>query len=97
MIERWPIAGLRHRVLHSLAELTAIGAILHRLNDERPIRRLDMTRRQLFDKIDRPVLKALPAAPCVFAQDYQGRAARPKTFPDMRQSQHREPQRKRCQ
>ena len=46
MIERWPIAGLRQRVFHSLAELkAAIGAILRRLNDERPIRRLDVTRR----------------------------------------------------
>jgi hypothetical protein len=41
LIERRVIAGLRPRVFHSVAELkAAIGAILHRLNDERPIRRL---------------------------------------------------------
>jgi len=69
VIERWLIGGLRHRVFHSLAELNAaIGAMLHRLNDERPIRRLGVTRRQLFDEIDRPALKPLPAAPYVFAE-----------------------------
>jgi transposase len=69
VIERWLIGGLRHRIFHSLAELNAaIGAMLHRLNDERPIRRLGVTRRQLFDEIDRPALKALPATPYVFAE-----------------------------
>ncbi|WP_456726131.1 IS21 family transposase [Bradyrhizobium sp. USDA 3397] len=69
VIERWLIVGLRHRVFHTLADLNAaIRAMLHRLNDERPIRRLGVTRRQLFDEIDRPALKALPAAPCVFAE-----------------------------
>jgi transposase len=69
VIERWLIGGLRHRIFHSLAELNAaIGAILHRLNDERPIRRLGVTRRQLFDEIDKPALKALPAATYIFAE-----------------------------
>ncbi|MGY3473510.1 IS21 family transposase [Bradyrhizobium ottawaense] len=69
VIERWLIGGLRYRIFHSLAELNAaIRAMLHRLNDERPIRRLGVTRRQLFDEIDRPALKALPAASYVFAE-----------------------------
>jgi transposase len=42
--------------------------MLRRLNDERPIRRLGVTRRQLFEEIDRPALKALPSAPYVFAE-----------------------------
>lgn len=69
MIERWLIGGLRHRTFHSLAELNAaIGEMLRRLNDERPIRRLGVTRRQLFNEIDRPALKALPETPYVFAE-----------------------------
>lgn len=69
VIERWLIGGLRHRTFHSLAELNAaIGEMLRRLNDERPIRRLGVTRRQLFNEIDRTALKALPETPYVFAE-----------------------------
>jgi transposase len=69
VIERWLIGGLRHRIFYSLAELNAaIGEMLRRLNDERPIRRLGVTRRQLFNEIDRPALKALPETPYVFAE-----------------------------
>jgi hypothetical protein len=37
--------------------------LLRQLNDERPIRRLGVTRRALFEEIDRPNLNALPAEP----------------------------------
>lgn len=39
-----------------------------RINDERPIRRLGVTRRQLLEEVDRPALKPLPAEPYVFAE-----------------------------
>jgi hypothetical protein len=40
IIERWILARLRHQRFYSLAELNAaIGELLKRLNDERPIRR----------------------------------------------------------
>src|ERR1700757_4068913 len=69
VIERWLIGGLRHRIFHSLAELNAaIGEMLRRLNEERPIRRLGVTRRQLFNEIDRPALKALPETAYVYAE-----------------------------
>jgi hypothetical protein len=62
---------LHAAVFHSLAELNAaIGEMLRRLNDERPIRRLGVTRRQLFDEIEKPALKALPVAPYVFASRF---------------------------
>jgi cytochrome P450 len=49
------------RRFHSLAELNvAIGELLIRLNEERPIRRLGVTRRQLLEELDRPTLKPLP-------------------------------------
>jgi hypothetical protein len=52
-----------------LAELNAaIGELLRQLNDERPIRRLGVTRRALFEELDRPNLNALPAEPYCFAE-----------------------------
>ena len=69
IVERWLIGRLRHRRFHSLAELNAaIGELLIRLNEERPIRRLGVTRRQLLEELDRPALKSLPVEPYVFAE-----------------------------
>jgi transposase len=69
MVERWLLGRLRHRTFHSLAEVNAaIAEMLTRLNEERPIRRLGVTRRKLLEEIDRPALKALPDSPYVFAE-----------------------------
>src|SRR5712691_8040693 len=69
IIERWILARLRNQRFYSLAELNAaMGELLKRLNDERPIRRLGVTRRQLLDELDRPALKPLPIEPYVFAE-----------------------------
>src|SRR3954453_3455842 len=69
IVERWLLGRLRHRRFYSLAELNAaIGELLRQLNDERPIRRLGMTRRALFKELDRPNLNALPAQPYCFAE-----------------------------
>jgi transposase len=69
IIERWILARLRNRRFYSLAELNkAISELLKRLNDERPIRRLGVTRRQLLEQLDRPALKPLPIEPYVFAE-----------------------------
>jgi hypothetical protein len=69
IVERWLLGRLRHRRFHSLAELNAaIGELLIRLNEERPIRRLGVTRRQLLEELDRPALKRLPVEPYVFAE-----------------------------
>jgi transposase len=47
------------RPFYSLAELnTAIGELLHRHDEERPIRRLGITRRQLLEELDRPARRA---------------------------------------
>jgi transposase len=69
IVERWLIGRLRDRRFYSLAELNAaIGELLKRLNEERPIRRLGLTRRQLLEELDRPALKPLPTEPYVFAE-----------------------------
>jgi transposase len=52
IVERWLLGRLRNRVFH----------------EERPIRRLGRTRRQLLEELDRPALKPLPVEPYVFAE-----------------------------
>jgi hypothetical protein len=69
IIERWLLGRLRHRRFYSLGELNAaIIELLRQLNDERPIRRLGVTRRALVEELDRPNLKRLPAEPYCFAE-----------------------------
>jgi transposase len=69
IVERWLLGRLRRRIFHSLAEVNAaIVEMLKTLNEERPIRRLGVTRRQLFDEIDRPALRALPAEPYEYCE-----------------------------
>jgi transposase len=69
IVERWLLGRLRHRVFYSLAEVNAaIGELLADLNERRILRRVGQTRRQLFEAIDRPALKALPLEPYVFAE-----------------------------
>jgi transposase len=69
IIERWLLGRLRHQIFFSLAELNqAITWLLYRLNEELPIRRLGVTRRQLLEEIDRPALKPLASEPYVLAQ-----------------------------
>ena len=60
LAQRWILAVLRHRSFFSLAELNeAIWELLPRLN-ERKLQKLDVSRRDLFEQIDRPLLLPLP-------------------------------------
>jgi len=68
VVERWILARLRHQRFGSLAALNgAIAALLVDLN-ARPMRRLGVSRRQLFEELDRPALADLPAEPFVYAE-----------------------------
>jgi transposase len=68
VVERWILARLRHQRLASLAALNAaISGLLADLNT-RPMRRLGVSRRQLFEELDRPALGALPVEPFVYAE-----------------------------
>ena len=59
--ERWILAPLRNHTFFSLAELNReIARLLEGLND-RPFQKLDGTRRSLFESLERPALKPLPA------------------------------------
>jgi transposase len=59
--ERWILAALRHRKFFSLAELNqAIRELLEKLN-HRPFKKRSGCRASLFEELDRPALKPLPA------------------------------------
>jgi len=63
VVERWILARLRHRTFFCLGELnTAIAELLVALN-ERAFQKLPGSRRELFERLERPVLKALPEVP----------------------------------
>jgi transposase len=73
VVERWILARLRNQRFFSLAELNgAIRTLLDALNGQ-PMRRLGVSRRQLFEELDRPALAALPAEPYVYAEWRQRR------------------------
>jgi len=58
--QRWILAVLRNRTFHSLADMNrAIRALLERINN-RTMRHIGKSRRELYETIDRPALKPLP-------------------------------------
>ncbi len=66
--QRWILARLRNVQCFSLAELNAhIRRFLDELND-RLMRTYGKSRRQLFEELDRPALRPLPAVPYEYAQ-----------------------------
>ncbi len=68
LVERWILARLRHHTFFSLAELNrAIAELLPALN-ERPFQGQTESRRSLFEAIDRPALRPLPAESYVYAE-----------------------------
>lgn len=69
IIERWMLGKLRNRRFYSLAEVNAaIAEGLAGLNEQRVLRYVARTRRQLFEEIDAPRLTPLPTQAYVFAQ-----------------------------
>jgi transposase len=67
-VERRILAPLRHRTFFSLAELNeAIAWALVQYN-ERPFQKLPGSRRLLFEQLDKPMLRPLPAQPYEYAE-----------------------------
>jgi transposase len=59
--QRWIVAALRHRKFFSLGELNrAIAELLDKLN-QRPFKKREGSRQSLFEQLDRPALRPLPA------------------------------------
>jgi transposase len=68
IVERWVLARLRNRRFFSLEELnTAIRDAIADLNN-RVMRKLGKSRRELFEALDRPALAALPDEPYRYAE-----------------------------
>ncbi len=68
VVQRWVAARLRNRRFFSLAELNAaIRDLLAGINGK-VTRHLGASRRDLFEQLDRPALKPLPAAPYQYAE-----------------------------
>lgn len=66
--QRWILARLRNETHFSLESLNArIAELLEDLND-REMRAYKVSRRQLFERLDRPALKPLPAARFVYGE-----------------------------
>jgi transposase len=66
--QRWIIARLRNRTFYSLEEVNhAVAECVEKIND-RPLRHLGVSRRELFEKLDKPALKPLPSSAFEYAQ-----------------------------
>lgn len=60
IVQRWILARIRHRSFWSLGELNqAIAELVKELN-QRPFQKLEGSRASAFEKLDRPLLRALP-------------------------------------
>jgi transposase len=65
--ERWIVAALRHHKFFSLAELNeAIDGLLEKLNHRR-FRKREGSRASVFEELEHPALRPLPAAPYMLA------------------------------
>ena len=68
VVERWILARLRHETFFSLAALNArIAELLADLN-ARPMQLYRASRRELFERLDQPALRPLPAEPFVYGE-----------------------------
>jgi transposase len=68
IVERWILARLRDRQFFSLPQLNrAIAELLEDLNSK-PFQKLPGSRKSMFESIDRPALKPLPAQAYQYAQ-----------------------------
>lgn len=67
VVERWILARLRNQTFFSLAALNStIAQLLEELNN-RPMKHLEKSRKQLFEELDRPALRPLPDRPYEYA------------------------------
>ena len=68
LAQRWILARLRDQTFFELGPLNAaIRVLLDALND-RPMKKLGVSRRVLYEQLDRPALRSLPATRYVLAQ-----------------------------
>jgi transposase len=61
LAERWVLARLRNRRFYSLGEANIEVAKLVAWLNDRPFKKMPGSRRQLFEELERPVMRPLPA------------------------------------
>jgi transposase len=67
--QRWILARLRHETFFSLEALNArIAELVHDLNHRKIMRLYQATRWEQFERLDRPVLRPLPATPFEYGE-----------------------------
>jgi transposase len=60
VVQRWILAALRHHTFFSIEDLNeAIHRLVGELNS-RPMKKMGASRRELFERLDRPALRSLP-------------------------------------
>src|SRR3989442_2858443 len=67
LVERWILARLRNRTFYSFAELNAAIRELVDCLNRRPFKKMPGSRLSLFEELERPALRPLPATPYEFA------------------------------
>lgn len=68
IVQRWILARLRNQVFHSIDELNrAIWKLLENLNN-RKMQKFQQSRKELFERVDKPNAKALPEKPYVLIE-----------------------------
>jgi transposase len=68
VVQRWILARLRNQRFFSLAELNAAIATLVTELNNRVMRHLGASRRELYEQVDKPALQPLPAEPYQYAE-----------------------------
>ena len=66
--QSWILGRLRHQAFFSLAECNAAIALAMQRMNERPMRKLGVSRRELFEQIEREALQKLPDEDWEFAE-----------------------------
>lgn len=66
--QRWILAVLRNRTFYSLAEINAAIADCRTRLNEKVMRGYGKSRQELFNELDKPVLKELPGTPYEWAE-----------------------------
>jgi transposase len=73
LVQRWILARLRRRRFFSLPELNAAIRELPGRPNDKVTRHLGASRRELFEQLDKPALKSLPATTYEYADWYERR------------------------
>ena len=68
LVQRWVLAKMRNQVFSSLNELNARIRELLDVVNQAPLRGYGVSRRELFERLDGPALKALPATRFVYGE-----------------------------